>query len=173
MWRHHHQCGTGRCTPPLLRRCQQYIDTRFFKIDEDRAAGDTVQNEYPAIFMNAVGHGADKIIRHHHSSRRLDMGTEDNIRFLGTDALQNILQWIWRERRVGAVVRLACGKNRGVACQIAGIHDLAPAIAEPAIADDQHACIIGKLAGNRLHAICSATRNNSHRRCAIGIAHDP
>ena len=173
MRRHHHQRGTGRCAPPLLWRCQQDIDACFLKIDEDRAAGDTVQNEYPAMLMHTVGHGADEIIRHHHPGRRFDMGAEDNIGLFGADALQDILQRVRCERRVGAVVGLACGEDGGVACQLAGLHDLAPAIAEPAIANHQHACVIGELAGNRLHAICSASGNNRHRGRAIGIAHDP
>ena len=87
MRRHHHQRCTRRCAPPLLRRCQQHINTCFFQINEDRAAGDTVQNEYPTMLMNTAGHGADEIIRHHHPGRRLDMRAKDNIGLLGADTL--------------------------------------------------------------------------------------
>ena len=101
------------------------------------------------------------------------MRAENNVRLLSADFRQDVIQRQRRERSIGFIGKLARRKNRCVAGQTAGIDDLAPAIAEPAIADHHHIRITDKLAGDRLHAIGAAAGHHRHRSRAIGVAHDP
>ena len=173
MRRHHDQCGTGRSAPPLLRRCQQHINARFFQIHKHRAAGNTIQNKQSAMFMYSISNSTDKAVRHHQASRGFHMRAADHIRLFRPDRGNNLVQRDRCKRCIACIFQLTGSQNRCRRRQTASLDNLRPAKAEPAIADHQHLGISRELARNRLHPVGATTRHHSHRGRPISGLHDP
>ena len=171
--RHHHQRGAGRCAPALLRRGQQDVHPGGLEIDEDGAAGDTVQNEQAAMLVNTAGDGGDETVGNHQPGRGLDMRAEDDVGLLLAYPRQDVVKRLRGERGIRLVGGLTGRQHGGAFGKAASLDDLAPAVAEPAIPDHHHPRLLDELPCYRLHAIGAAARDHGDRRRAIGIAHDP
>jgi hypothetical protein len=67
----------------------------------------------------------------------------------------------------GPRLRAARLEHRGRGGHAGHLEDLRPAVAEPAVADDQHRLPAGELARHRLHAVAAAAGH--HHRCGGAV----
>ena len=119
--------------------------------------------------MNGGGDGAHIIQRQNYAGRRLDMGCEDQGGFLAADRLDHLVDGGRRIRRRFAVIggaRLQHGAGRG---DVAGLKDLRPTKAEPAVAQDETVLSCRKLSRDRFHPVGPAPRHNDHSRGVVDL----
>src|SRR5262249_919233 len=96
------------------------------------------------------------------------MRCKDYFRTLSPDRRGDFRRGAGDPGRLRPLTLLARLANHSAASQAARVEDLAPAIAEPAVANDQHLLAIRELSGNGLHAKCAAA---GHEYRGVSVIH--
>src|SRR5690554_6492639 len=163
----HHHGAAGGGAPALLGGADQDVDAEVLHIDPDGAGGDAVEHKQAALLMDGIGHLADVVIGKDDAGGGLHVGHEDDVRLLVADRLDHLLDGRRGEGRGGILLVQAAGlEDVDIGRDAAHLEDLAPAIAEPAVADHQAAALLGELTSYRLHAE-GAAAGHDHR--AVGV----
>ena len=89
--------------------------------------------------------------------------------FFRTDGRHDFFDRARRPGRLAAFTNAARLHHDRIAGDMAHIENLRPAVAEPAVANDQHLFTGSELARNRLHAKGAAARNQHRAACVIDL----
>ena len=166
----HDQAAARRTAPAFLRGADQDVDAAGLHVDPDGAGGDAIEHEHTADGVHSVGNGADIIVRQDHAGSGFNVRRKDQVGSLGGDRRDNLFDRRRGEGGVGTVFDLA-GFEYGVGRRdVAGLEDLRPAEAEPAVADDQAIPAGSELAGNRFHAKRAAARHDNDGGGVVDLA---
>ena len=172
----HHHGAARRAAPPFLRRADQHIYASGLHIYPQCPRGDAVQYQQTLNGVHGISQGAQITVGQDHARSGFHMGGEHQGRPLVGDGGHGFFNGDWCPRGLSTDVIMgidAAGLEHGVRTgNLAHVKDLRPAVAEPAVADDQDMLVAGKLPGNRLHAEGAAARHQHGRMRAIdGFEH--
>ena len=142
---------------------------RGLHVDPDRAGGDAVEHEQAADLVHGVADGAQVVVGQDHARWRSPRAARTRPPGCSRADRRPPL------RRSGAGAKGACAPLPLLARlaarsrrrrDAAHVEDLRPAVAEPAVAHDQHLLAGGELARDRLHAE-GAAAGHEHRRARV------
>ncbi len=118
--------------------------------------------------MYGIGNRAQVVIRQNDTRGCFDVRGEYHIRLAGANLGDNLVNRRRGKRGLVAGIgfdRLEYGLAGRDACHL---ENLTPAIAEPAVTNDQTRLVLGKLARNGFHTIGATTGNHCH---CVGVVH--
>ena len=168
----HHQRAARRAAPAFLRRGDQHVDAAGLHVDPHRPRGDAIEDEQSAAGAHGVADGAQVRVRENDSRRGLDVRREYHVRLRLADRGDRFVDRDGRERRVprGArPARLQHGRFRG---NRPGVEDLRPAIAEPAVAQNQALPARGELPRHRFHPVRAAAGDDDGGMRVVDVLQD-
>ena len=162
----HHHRAAGRAAPAFLRRRNQHIDAGGAHIHPQRAGRHAVQHQQRADGVRRRAQGLQIIVGQQDAAGGFDVRGKHDFGLFGVDGRHHFVDRAGCPRCLRAIALRARFANHGsgAEAQAAGIKNLAPAVAKPAIAHDQHFFVIGKLARHGFHAKGAAAR---HQRGAV------
>ena len=118
--------------------------------------------------MHGVGNGANVVVGQYQAARGFHMRSEHHIGLLFEDGRHHFGDRRRHPGRLRAIADTAGFQHGGLGGDPAHVENLRPAVAEPAVADDQHLLVTGKLARHGFHAEGAATR---HQHDRLGVIH--
>ncbi len=118
--------------------------------------------------MHGLADGAQVVVGQDHAGGGFDVRGKHHGGTLGTDGGGHFFGGAGFPCGLGVVADAAGLADEGFGGDVAHVKNLCPAVAEPAVANDQHFLTGGELAGDRLHAKRAAAR---HQRGGMGVIH--
>ncbi|OIQ89028.1 hypothetical protein GALL_291040 [mine drainage metagenome] len=120
--------------------------------------------------MRDVGQLAQIVVGQQHAGRGLDVRREDDTGTLAAHRVDHLVDRRRHERGLRAIALAARLQHRDLVAQAAGLDDLRPAVAEPAVAHDEHSLTLHELARDRFHREAAAARNDHRGGGTVGFA---
>ena len=148
----HHHGAAGRSAPAFLRRGNQHVHAGGFHVHPDGARGNAVQHKQAAHLVHGVGHGAQVVVGQDHAGGCFYVRRKHHVGFFGQDGGDHFVNRAGHPRglrRVRGAPRL---EHDGLGRDVAHVKNLRPAVAKPAVADDERFFASGKLARHGFHA---------------------
>jgi len=166
--RQHHHGAAGRAAPALLRRGDQHVHTGLDHVHPHRAGGHAVQHHQGAHLVRRIADGADVVVGQQDAAGGFHVRGKHHLGLFSADGRGHVLRSTWRPRILATGPLLARLADHGTTAQaeVADLENLRPAVAEPAVAHDQHLLPVGKLARHGLHAEGAAAR---HQHGRVGV----
>jgi hypothetical protein len=146
-----------------LRRAHQHVDAGVLHVDPDRARGNAVEHEQPADGMHRIGHRTQIGGGQDHAGRGFHMRCEHHVGPRRGDGGDDFVDRCRRKRALLAGRDAARLQHLRLRRNAAHFEDLRPAVAEPAVADDQDPLVGGELACHRFHAEGATARHDDGR----------
>ena len=138
-------------------------------VDPDRAGRDAVQNEQSTYIVHGLRHGTQVVIGQNDPGSRLHVRRKDQIGPLPMDCGNHLVDRGRRKRRLTAAAHGPGLEHDLLGRDTTHLEDLRPAIAEPAVTDDQCPAARCELARHGLHAERAAARHDNGAVRAIGL----
>ena len=122
--------------------------------------------------MHGLGHGADVVVRQDHAGSRLHMRGKHQRGLFGADGGHHLVHGARLPRCLVTFTRPACLEHDGLGGNGTHVENLRPAVAEPAVADDQHFFAVRELARHSLHTERAAARHQHGRFGVVDLFQD-
>ena len=165
----HDHGAARRAAPAFLGRRNQHVHAGGAHVDPHGARGDAVEHQQPAVGMHRIGQRAQVAVGQHHAGRGLDMGREHQGGFFAGDGSADLFNRGGRPGRLRSVGGAARFHDGVAGRDLSHVEDLAPAVAEPAVAHHHHVLAGGKLPGHGFHAKGSAAGHQGDRMGLVDL----
>ena len=153
--------GTARrAAPAFLRGADQHINTTGFHIDPDCTRGNAVQHKEAINRAHRFTHRTEVRLGQHDACRCFNVGRKNHCRLFTKDGRNHLFDRGGCKGCLRLCRHRASLQHRHIMRDLAGLEDLRPAIAEPAIAQNETRLVLRKLTGHGFHTVGATARNN-------------
>ena len=160
--------GARRAAPAFLRSADEDVHIAITHAHPHGAAGDAVQHEQCAHIVRGGGNLFQIGVGQHNATGCFHMRRKHQCGFFAADGFDHFVDGGRRPGRLGISAGGTGLADNDLTGDAAGFENLAPAVAEKSVAQDQHFLVLSELARHRFHAIGAAAGNDG--RC-VGFIH--
>ena len=162
------QRGAGGRAPSFLRGTDQHVHAGGGHVHPERPGGHAIQHEQATDATDRVANSLQVVVGQYHARGGFHMGSEDHGGPVGENGGNYLVHWRWRVGGLMIVLHWSCFQYCRVGRDATHIENLAPAVTEPAVADDQTVLSMTELAGHCFHSETAATWHHHGRLTPVG-----